>query len=210
MLLVCLLLTGCFSTRNVDASLQRAVDQQDALALADALETLIERGEDTRSDREYAHFKVQAWSDGTAAYNYARAMLAARLAEQRGIAGLEQVKDAEKYALRSISISPTFQDGAARRLLGSLYVMAGQYTRHGDSEAGLAMLQDLAAQFPDDSRNQLRLAEAFIVLGDVEMAVEPLCEARAREDGALRVSEEALLVRLIAEAGGEEMLECEG
>ena len=208
-MLIAFLLTGCFATQRVDSTLKNAVANQDATELADALEQLIEDDRDTRSDREYAHYKIQAWRDGTAAYSFARALIAARLAEQRGVTGLEQVKEAERYALRSISIAPTFSDGAARRLLGSLYVMAGQYTRQGDSEAGLAMLEDLAAQFPDSVRNHLRLAEAYIVLGDVESSLEPLCRARAGE-ASLKGSERELLVRLIADAGGEASWSCGG
>lgn len=204
-----LLLAGCFATRQVDPTLKTAVSEQDPMQLVDALELLIEEDRDSRSDREYAHYKIQAWQDGTAAYSFARAMIAARLAEQRGVTGLEQVKEAERYALRSISISPTFMDGAARRLLGSLYVMAGQYTRQGDSEVGLAMLEDLSSQFPEEPRNQLRLAEAYVVLGDVESAVAPLCRARTGT-GGLKGSERELLTRLIAEAGGDESLSCGG
>ena len=204
-----MLLAGCFATRRVDSTLKTAVAHQDATQLADALEQLIEEGRDTRSDREYAHYKIQAWRDGTAAYSFARALIAARLAEQRGVTGLEQVKEAERYALRSISISPTYSEGAARRLLGSLYVMAGQYTRQGDSEAGLAMLEDLAGQFPDNPRNHLRLAEAYIVLGDVESSIDPLCQTRGGED-SLKGSERDLLIRLVAEVGGDESLQCSG
>ena len=191
----------------MDASLKSAVQSQDAIAVATALEELIEAGEDTRSDREYAYYKLQAFNDGTAGYSYARALVAARLAERRGVAGLEQVKEAEAYAMRSISISPTYRDGDARRLLASLYVMAGSYTRHGDSEAGLAMLEDLVEQYPTDGRNHLRLAEALISLGDVESAVEPLCQARGL-DAQFKVSERELLGRLEAEAGGEDTLGC--
>lgn len=204
---VSFLVAGCFTTRRVDPTLKNAVEQQNATQLADALEQLIEDGRDTRSDREYAHYKVQAWRDGTAAYSFARALISARLAEQRGVTGLEQLKEAERYALRSISISPSFSNGAARRLLGTLYVMAGQHTRQGDSEAGLAMLEDLTQQFPDNVPNHLRLAEAYIVLGDVESSLEPLCRALVGRD-ALKGSERDLLVRLVAEAGGDESMSC--
>ena len=62
------------------------------------------------------------------------------------------------------------------------------------------MLEDLVEQYPTDGRNHLRLAEALISLGDVESAVEPLCQARGL-DAQFKVSERELLGRLEAEAG---------
>ena len=71
------------------------------------------------------------------------------------------------------------------------------------------MLEDLSAQFSEDPRNHLRLAEAYLVLGDVESAVTPLCRAQTGT-ASLKGSERELLTRLVAEAGGDEALSCGG
>lgn len=178
------------------AAIEAAGD--DALALFDALEAAIDAGQGSERDRDWAQRRVSSLADdGGAGYPLARAGIAGRAAESRGLAALGLVKDAERWARKSIERDPAFRGGEARRLLGTMYVLAGQYLEHGDSEKGLEMLEAVASEFPDDARNHLRVAQAYVELGDVEGALAPWCRANA-DAADLRVSEGKLLATLRA------------
>jgi FimV-like protein len=109
------------------------------------------------------------------------------------------VGEAEKYARMSREMDPNFRDGAATRMLGSLYVLApADMVKHGDSEDGISMLEELAKQRPEVPQNQLRLAEAYIALGDKDSARDPLCKAVAMR-GSFRRDDQVLLDKLVDE-----------
>lgn len=202
LLLGLLLLSGCATAPPVvSPELVAAAEQQDALVTSDALETLIERSADTPADRDYAYAAVQKGQQDTAAYAFARAAVTGRLVQQRGLRGAKLIGEVEKWALRSRELDPGFRDGAAARLLGTLYVISpATFLAKGDSEYGLELLEQLVAERPDVVENQLRLAEAYISLGDPEPAGPHLCECLARRD-ALRRDDRELLDALVKTAG---------
>jgi hypothetical protein len=172
-----------------------------ALAISDALEALIDGGKDTPSDREYAYESARAREEGTAAYAFARAAITGRLVQERGMTAAHLVPDIERWARRSRELDPSFRDGAATRLLGTLYVLApGALLRHGDSEEGLALLEGLTAARPDVLENHLRLAEALIALGDRDPAVPHLCRCQTGR-ASLRRDDARLLDQLLRDAG---------
>lgn len=180
-----------------------------ALAVYDELQKKIDAGSDTKTDRRWAYDRILTWDDKTAAYAFARAALAGRRAQSQGLSARHYVAEAEKYALESIERDPNFRDGAARRLLGSLYVLAPpRMVDHGDSEKGLEMLEEDVAAYPDRPESHLRLAEAYIALGDIEPGLPHLCDALASAD-ALGGEDRRLLDKLIIEVGGAEVLGCE-
>jgi hypothetical protein len=202
-LLGLLLLAGCATLppRPASPELAAAAEQGDALAVSDALEALIEQGADTPADREFAYFAVKQSPQDTAAYAFARAAVTGRLVQQRGLLGANLVGEVEDWALRSRELDPDFRDGAATRLLGTLYVIApANFLDRGDSEHGVALLELLVEQRPDVVENRLRLAEAYISLGDPEPATPHLCDCLARRE-TLRRDDQALLDQLIATAG---------
>lgn len=180
-----------------------------ATEILEALEVKIERGAAVDDDREAAYEEAAGVpDDGTASYAFARAALAGRLAELRGLGAGALVTEAERFARLTLERDPEYDEGAATRMLGTLYVMApGRLVEHGDSEDGLTMLENLAESRPGDPRNHLRLAEAFVFLGDLDEAAEPLCRAVAAAQ-ALRADEQALLAGLVKEFGGEAELGC--
>jgi hypothetical protein len=182
----------------------------DALGVSDSLETQIEEGSASEDDRVRALEQVRAIpDDGSAGYAFARAAVAGRVAELRGIKAGKLVGEAEGFARKSIERDPEFRERAASRMLGSLWVMAPpRLLEHGDSEKGLALLETLAKEQPDEPLNHLRLGEAYIFLGDAEPAVSHLCIVKQGQD-ALRRDDRALLERLMDEAGEEEPIECE-
>jgi hypothetical protein len=162
----------------VHTSLADAAGENDALAVADALEALIAAGLDTKADRQFAYDTVRARPVDTAAYCFARAVVTGRLVQQKGLLGADKVDEVEHYARRSRQLDPNFRDGAATRMLGTLYVVApAALLRHGDSETGIELLEELVEKRPDVLENQLRLAEGYIALGDHGAAKGPLCIA---------------------------------
>ncbi|MCR9165293.1 MAG: tetratricopeptide repeat protein [Nannocystaceae bacterium] len=179
-------------------------------AVLDALEADIEAGAASEQDRKRAYERVAtAEDDGTAAYAFARAALAGRLAELRGVKAGKLVTEAETYARLSLERDPQYDQGAATRMLGTLYVMApGRLVEHGDAEDGLSMLEDLVEAQPDDPRNHLRVAEAFIALDDPDPAARFLCFAHAHRD-TLRKDDQRLLDTLSETFGGKAGLACE-
>ncbi len=173
----------------------------DPLALSDALENLVDAGRDTPADREYAFEVVRRQDADTAAAAFARAAITGRLVQVKGLRAAYLVADIERDARRSRELDPDFRDGAATRLLGTLYVMApATLLKYGDSETGLELLDGLTAARPDVVQNHLRLAEAYVTLHDLEPAGPHLCFCLAHQ-AELRVDEQRLLTSLLAEAG---------
>jgi len=185
----------------VHEQLQAAGQVNDALAVADALEALIAVGQDTPADREYAFAVVRQHNEDTAAALFARADVTGRLVQQRGFLAANLVPDVERSARRSRELDPNFRAGAATRLLGTLYVIApGAVLEHGDSEQGLELLEGLVEAHPEVPENRLRLAEAYIALGDATPAQPHLCFCLAQK-AQLRGDEQILLLHLFADAG---------
>jgi hypothetical protein len=197
----CLTVACATGGGRVSSTLEAVVERQDPLAVADALEALIAEGEDSRADREYAYRAVTRDEQGTAAYAFARAIVTGRLVQQRGLLGASLVGDVEDWALRSRELDPAFRDGAATRLLGTLWVLApASLLSHGDSERGLELLQSLVRDYPGGIENHLRLAEAYVALHDPAPAEPHLCLCLA-DRTALRRDEQQLLDQLVAVAG---------
>jgi hypothetical protein len=201
-MLAFLLASSCATPQGgVNPDLMAVADRHDALVTSDTLEALIERGADTPADREYTYQMIRAEEADDAAYAFARAAVTGRLVQQRGLRGASQVGEVEYWAQRSRTLDPDLRDGAATRLLGTLYVIApATFLAHGDSERGLEMLEKLAEEHPDVAENQLRLAEAYIALGDPEPAAPHLCASLAHRT-ALRRDDQQLLDQLVATAG---------
>jgi hypothetical protein len=193
---------ACATLRpSVSPRLEATVESGDALAVADALEALIAEGKDTRADREYAYHAVAKDDEGTAAYAFARATVAGRFVQERGLLAANLVGQVEFWAMRSRELDPNFRDGAATRLLGTLWVLApAPLLSHGDSERGLELLEGLVQKYPRSAPDHLRLAEAYIALHDPEPAAPHLCFCLANE-AALRPDEQQLLHQLLVLAG---------
>lgn len=212
-LVLLLVLAGCRppTDAEVTPTVAQAAEQKDALAISDELEALIAQGRDTEDDRVYALDRVRSIpDDGSAGYAFARAAVAGRVAELRGVKAGKLVGEAEGNAQRSIERDPEFRERAASRLLASLWVMAPpRLLEHGDSEEGLSLLEELTEEQPEILLNHLRLAEAYIFLGDPEPAVPHLCTVKAGRD-SLRRDDDALLTRLLDEAADEGPIECDG
>lgn len=185
-----------------------AVAARDPIALYEALERLIAEEKDSRDDRQYAYDQIAAWTGDDAAYDFARAAIAGRLAEKKGLQAGDLVAEVERHARRAREREPDFREGAATRLLGTLYVMAPpRMVEHGDSETGLEILEEEVKAHPDRVDGHLRLAEAYIALNDPEAAFPGLCAAVAGRD-RLGAGEKRLLDRLVDEVGGEPALGC--
>jgi hypothetical protein len=207
--LAALLGTGCPSIAlPLRPEMRGAVERHDALGLSQELEKLIDAGTVTDDDREAAYAAVQRWELRTAEYAYARAALTGRLAQVRGLSAIGLVREVEAWALESIGRDPNYEQGAATRLLGSLYVLApAALLSHGDSEKGLEILERLCKRHPETLENHLRVAEAYIALGDPEPATPHLCRCE-RERASLRPSDQRVLDKLIQDAGGKAALSC--
>ena len=193
---------GCAARKGkVHSVLHTAADTHEVLAVSDALEMLIAAGNDTPADRQYAYEEVSHDNEDTAAAAYARASVTGRLVQQKGLLGANLVPDMERNARRSRELDPTFRDGAATRLLGTLYVLApASFLEHGDSEEGLDLLEGLVKAYPNRAENHLRLAEAYVALGDPAPAAPHLCRCLDLR-ATLRRDEQLLLAHLIATVG---------
>ena len=203
LVVACLCLSSACATRRgaVHPELSAAGDRQDALALSDALEALIAAGQDTPADREYAYDFVRVHEEDTAPSMFARAAVTGRLVQQKGLLAAHLVPEIERCARRSRDLDPDFRGGAATRLLGTLYVVApAVLLQHGDSEVGLELLEGLAQTHSEVLENHLRLAEAYITLGDPAPAGPHLCRCLANK-AALRPDDQRLLQQLIDDAG---------
>lgn len=171
-----------------------------ALTLADALEQEIANGRATETTRRSAYERASELEVRTAADALGRAILAGRLAQVKGLAGAGLVRETERYARLSADLDATLRQGAAWRILGTLYVMApAMLLEHGDSETGLELLQRAAQKWPKHPENRLRLAEAYLALGDPQPAVPHLCFCRAHR-AELRRDDQRLLDELFKEA----------
>lgn len=180
----------------------------DCLAVSDELEALIEKGAGTPAARAAAYEKVRrAACDGTAGDAFGRAAVTGRYVEQQGLLAANLVRDVEYYARRSRELDPGFRDQAATRMLGTLYVLApAALLKHGDSETGLEMLETMARDHSDVPENHLRLAEAYVVLGDNASACPHVCECLQMRT-RLRRDEQTLLNQLFVQltAGGKSL-----
>lgn len=209
---LCATIVGCPkppTSADVAPTIATAADHADATTIYEELETLISTGTDSEDDRQYALDRVRHLEDdGSAAYAFARAAVLGRVAELRGVKAGKLVTEAERFARLSIARDPEYSGRAATRMLGSLYVMAPpRLVEHGDSEEGLELLEGLAKERPEDVINHLRLAEAFVHLGDPDPGLPALCAALAGRT-QLRPDQSALLDRLVADVGGEAALDC--
>lgn len=203
LVVACLCLSSACAMRRgaVHPELSAAGDRQDVLALSDALEGLIAAGQDAPADREYAYDIVRVHEEDTAPSLFARAAVTGRLVQQKGLLAAHLVPEIERCARRSRDLDPDFRGGAATRLLGTLYVMApAVLLQHGDSEVGLQLLEGLAQTHPEVLENHLRLAEAYVALGDPAPAGPHLCRCLANK-AALRLDDQKLLQQLIDDAG---------
>jgi hypothetical protein len=200
--------SGCLGVVALRPELRNAAIEQDALALSDALEKLIDAGKDTPEDREAAYENAVAWKKNTAEYAYARAALAGRLAELKGLKAINLITDVERWARMSMALNPGFRRGAARRMLGTLYALApARLVKFGDSEDGLELLEEQVEKYSGDVVNHLRLAQGFVSLNDHEGAFEALCRCLEMKT-TLRSSDQALLESLVTEVGGPRALMC--
>ena len=186
--------------------LATVAQQGDSLALSDALEALIASGKDTTTDRVYAYEVVRKRDANTAADAFARAAITGRVVQAKGLRAVKLIGDIERDARHSRELDPDFRDGAATRLLGTLYVIApSSFLKHGDSEQGLELLEELEAAHPEVLQNHLRLAEAYIALGDHTPAEPHLCACLANRS-ALRPDEQQLLDQLVRVTGAPDCL----
>jgi tetratricopeptide (TPR) repeat protein len=203
---------ACKPKGTVDPSIAAVTSDAEASAWAvhEALEDRIRSGGASEADRQAALDKVRAAPDDqTAAYAYARASVAGRVAEGRGLKALKILEEMRTWARTSIERDAKFQDMAATRMLGTLLALAGQHLDGGDSEEGLELLESVVEAHPDNPLNHLRLAEAYVALGDPESGFESLCVAVAGR-AQLMAEEQRLLDRLVDEVGGAEALSCAG
>ena len=192
---------------DVDPQLATASEQKQAIEVHDALEAMIQAGTAVEKDRQYAYEVVRAGTTARPPTPLPAGRSRGDWRRSGGLAAIGLVKEAETWARKSIERDPKFRDGAATRMLGTLYVLAGDHVEHGDSEEGLELLEDLVAAHPEQAVNHLRLAEGYISLGDPEGGYEAMCKAIAGR-GDLTREEDELLTRLIADVGGEEVLGC--
>jgi tetratricopeptide (TPR) repeat protein len=184
-----------------EGPLAAAARRHDALAISDALEALIAEGKEGKGDRGFAYDAVREREEPTAAYAFARAAITGRLVQAHGLTKSLLIKDAEAWAERSVALDPSFRDRAATRMLGTLYVLApAALLAHGDSEKGLELLEGLVAERPDVLENHLRVAEAYIALGDNAPATPHLCTCLAKRS-QLRKDDQQLLQKLVRDAG---------
>lgn len=203
---------ACKPQGTVDPELAAIANDEagGAWAVHEALEQRIVSGTASEADREAALEKVRAAPDDqSAAYAYARASVAGRVAEGRGLKALKLLEEMRTWTRASIERDPGFEGMAATRMLGTLLALAGQHLDGGDSEEGLELLESVVKAHPDNPLNHLRLAEAYVALGDAESGYESLCAALAGR-AQLSSEEQRLLDKLVEEVGGADVLGCAG
>jgi tetratricopeptide (TPR) repeat protein len=203
------LVGACKPKGTVDPSISEA--KADAWAVHEALEQRIAAGGGTEAERAASLENARsAPDDGSAAYAYARAAVAGRMAEERGLQALDLLDEINEWSSKSIERDASFQGMAATRMLGTLHVLAGRHFKGGDSERGLELLEQVLEAHPDAVVNHLRVAEAYVALGDPEPAFERLCVAMTDSGRAqLTGEEQRLLDALVADVGGAEVLGCQ-
>jgi len=205
--LMVLALSGCGPLKGLRVPLPTLGATTDCLVISDELEALIEKGTVTSAARERAYERVRQNPCEGVGPSFGRAAVTGRIVQEKGLLAANLVRDVEFYARRSREIDPAFRDFASTRMLGTLYVFApAALLKHGDSETGLEMLETLTREHPDVSENHLRLAEAYVALGDNAGARPHVClclTARTR----LRRDDQALLNQLFAQltAGGKSL-----
>ncbi|HME70909.1 MAG TPA: hypothetical protein VKM54_13725, partial [Myxococcota bacterium] len=131
-----LLAFGCATPGSLPSIAPTLVSADgDALAVYDALEALIDEGRDTPADREFAYASVLgSRDDGGPGTPFARAAVTGRFIQQKGLRAAALVSEVERRAIESRARDPEFRNGAATRLLGTLYVMApASLLSHGNS-----------------------------------------------------------------------------
>ena len=181
-----------------------AVKKGSAIQIYDALELLVANGDDTRNDRKTAWRAVRDRNEDTAEGQFAWAAIAGRYVQYKGLLAANLLEDIEDHARRSLELDPNFRNGAAKRILGAMYVAApSNLVEHGDSEVGLEMLEELVTRYPDDPENHFFLAEAYITLNDPEPALPHLCFCLAHKE-KMREDQQALLPSLFSDAGATE------
>ena len=172
-----------------------------AIEVYEKLETLIDAQKDSKQDREDAYALVIQRAGTDTEYYFARAAVAGRLAENRGLQAMGLVTETEEYARRVRAADPDYRQGAATRMLGTLYVLAPpSLVAHGDSETGLELLEAEVKAHPDRIVGQLRLAEAYIALNDPEPAKPHLCIVKQHE-AELSAGDRRLLAKLLPGVG---------
>jgi tetratricopeptide (TPR) repeat protein len=209
-ILAIVLAFGCSAgTTRTSTTEPTAPAERDAFAIYQALEDRIESDSAAEDERVDAYQRAATITDDeSAAYAFARAALAGRVAELRGAKAGKLVTEAEDWARKSIERDPEFRDRAATQLLGSLYVMApGRLVEHGDSETGLEMLEGLVQAKPDAPAYRFRLAQAYAHLGDDDAAKPHLCASLTGRE-RLRTDEQRVLDELVEDAGGPDALAC--
>jgi hypothetical protein len=196
--------SGCGPLKRIPLPIGTTVD---CLAVSDELEAKIEAGTDTSADRDLAYEKVRQSACEGAGQSFGRAAVTGRVVQQKALLAANLVRDVETYARRSRDLDPAFRDHASTRMLGTLYVLApAALLKHGDSETGLEMLEALAREHPDVPENHLRLAEAYVSLGDTDSARPEVCRSLTMRN-RLRRDDQALLNQLFAQltAGGKSL-----
>jgi len=124
-----------------------------------------------------------------------------RLVQQRGLRAANLVREVERDAERSRELDRTSAGAPPRASSAGFYVAApATLLEHGDSERGLALLEELVARRPDVLENQLGLAEAYLALGDPAPAVDPLCRCAVSRESLGRDDRE-LLESLLEQSG---------
>lgn len=197
---------GCGPLRGLKVPLPMGTPV-DCLAVSDGLEALIENGTDTLAAREAAYDKVRQAPCEGAGQSFGRAAVTGRVVQQKGLLAANLVRDVEFYARRSREIEPGFRDFASTRMLGTLYVHApAALLKHGDSETGLETLETLAREHPTVPENHLRLAEAYVSLGDNASARPHVCQCLGMRT-RLRRDDQNLLNQIFAQltAGGKSL-----
>ncbi len=170
------------------------------LALSDALEAEYDAGPPSEGDIRWAYDQAKDRAVTTAADAYGKAKITARWVQLRGALAAGQLREVERLLLLSQKLDPGFRAGAARRALGVLYVNApARLLEQGDSERGLELLEELVREHPEDVENPLRLAEAYVALGDPEPAHPLLCDCQRRRS-SLRAADQRRLDELMREA----------
>jgi len=209
-LVVAFALGGCSSSPPPSETAQPSeAAPVDAWAVHERLEAQIAGPGAREAERKAALETIRtAPDDGSARYAYARASVAGRLAETRGLKALKLLDEMKHWAEQSIERDPSYDEMAATRMLGTLHALAGQHFEGGDSELGLELLESVVAAHGDVARNHLRLAEGYIALGDPESAFDSLCAAVAGRE-QLDAEEQALLDGLLEDIGGAELLPCD-
>ena len=172
-----------------------------AIEVYEQLERLIDAQKDSKQDREDAYALVVQRAEASTDYYFARAAVAGRLAENRGLQAMGLVTETEDYARRVRAADPDYREGAATRMLGTLYVLAPpSLVAHGDSETGLELLEAEVKAHPDRVLGRLRLAEAYIALNDPEPAKQHLCVVQ-QHAATLSAGDARLLAKLLPAVG---------